>query len=178
MLRTPVNIWMASAGVAFVKTQSVCGDGVTLELRNRHFFCRSFKASSNNSRMTLPRVLRSSPASRSISSSKATGSRTETPTDSGSCLIFAISLPTWRVSRRDVLRQSGDVWLPKITCNHYDYIVIFRREHLPPQESRFQRASAISPRQTATEDSFLRHFRELTNGWEFVRRNQRWLSRA
>jgi hypothetical protein len=62
--------------------------------RNRHFFCRCFNASSNNSLITLPRVLRSSFARLSISSSKLTGSRTETPTDSGSSLIFAISTPT------------------------------------------------------------------------------------
>lgn len=61
---------------------------------NRHFFCRCFKASSNNRRMALPRVLRSCSASRSISCSNVTGSLTETPTDSGSFLIFAIGLPT------------------------------------------------------------------------------------
>jgi hypothetical protein len=93
--------------------------------RNRHFFCRCVNASSNNMRMTLPRVLRSSSASLSISLSKFTGSRTETPTDSGSSLIFAIS--TRREGYRDVTFCVNRVTYGYLqsSCNHYDYIVIF-----------------------------------------------------
>jgi hypothetical protein len=82
---------MPNAGRDSVKRQNVCSGGVTIAWRHRYFFCRCFKASSNSSRMTLPRVLRSSSARRSISSNKSAGSRTDTPTDSGSCLFFAIS---------------------------------------------------------------------------------------
>jgi hypothetical protein len=108
---------MPNAGRDSVKRQNVCRSDVTISWRTPYFLCRCFKASSNSSRMTLPRVLRSSSARRSISSNKSAGSRTDTPTDSGSCLFFAIS--TRPEGYRDVMFRVNPM-----TCDYQRLLVI------------------------------------------------------
>jgi hypothetical protein len=73
--------------------EGIAGVGIVYS----YFFCRLFKASSNNSLIRFPLVRRSSTARLSISASRVAGRRTLTPTDSGSfasCFLAMITRTT------------------------------------------------------------------------------------